>query len=85
MQYLSSATLEDFLIYTRTNTYYSEFVKKYQTKIDTMATLETDTFLKRLETMAYRLAMYHYKKTPVDIEQYLPKKEGKRYANFEHI
>ena len=85
MDYLSSKTLEDFLVYSRTNKNYAEFLKKYTIKLESLPSLEKDTFLKRLETMAYRLAMYHYEKTPVDIEPFLPKQDVKRYANFENV
>ena len=85
MEYLTMDTLEGFLTTTFANKQYNEYLEKYKKTIASMAVAEVDTFLKRLEIMAYRQAMYHYKQIPADIERFIPKTVLMRYANFVHM
>ena len=82
MENLPTDTLEGFVTYTAANKLYLHFLEKYETKIHSLLPLETETFMKRLEVMAYRQTLYKYNKVPPEIERYYPKAEMKRYANF---
>ena len=85
MEYLTNDTLEGFLTTVFANKTYTMYLEKYKKTIESMPATEVETFLKRLEIMAYRQAMYHYHQTPVDIERFVPKIVMMRYANFVHM
>ena len=85
MENLPTDTLEGFVTYTAASKLYLHFLEKYETKIQSILPLETETFMKRLEVMAYRQTLYKQKRVPPDVEQYYPRSEHKRYANFMNV
>ena len=85
MENLPTDTLEEFVTYTAASKLYLHFLEKYEMKIQSLLPLETETFMKRLEVMAYRQTLYNLKRVPPEIERYYPKGETRRYANFMNV
>jgi hypothetical protein len=85
METLNTQTLEGFVTYTAANKLYLRFLEQYETKIQSVPPSEAETFMKRLEVMAYRQTLYKQQKVPPEIAQYYPKVETRRYANFKNM
>jgi hypothetical protein len=78
-------TLEGFVTYFAANKLYLRFLEQYETKIQSVLPSEAETFMKRLEVMAYRQTLYKQQKVPPEIEQYYPRVDTRRYANYKNI